>query len=781
MPTSGTSSAAAGGSAAAAAAVGAVAAAVLGPGGGHVVIAANESDGAAGGTATSSGGRLAALLRVDAPASRLLLDGSARAQAARWGDGSSLCLLVAAHLCEAALRAGEERGRAELLRALRGHARALSWCREALQPVPLAQQQARQKQLAQQRSTCLRGGTPGCSSGHPPGSAASARAAHACVEGAGEHASSGAGARETRAPSPQMPLLCELRLRGTAELLALARAALAPKRLAGLGNGSDDGGALEHVAVLVVQAFVGSIADVSAGGGGRWAGACVRPVAVAGASPHDCACLVDAIVLDKVAAPTYQARLSLEALGKRLEARAARADAHAHAHAHARSGSLPAEPVCASVALFTCALGGARIAARHAEDEELPAAAVACAASQADAAAMDSELLERFEALAAAVQTAGIELLICQRTIHPLLQEVLLARGVAPLERVAARHVNAIARLTGSIAIASEAAVWEAPMLPSAGEEESVKPRVRAARALRHAAGVVGALAVRRVIGVQRAVVMRPPSRDLAALHAAQRRAFGEARIPDSAPVSTLLLCAADQCAAEELAEAAMQCARSLQHAVSRPRAVPGGGYAEAALAHAVRMRAAAERETCLARVAAEQLTGEGGALGARTGAERARRARIAARADEGAAVQLAEALETAVAAIARGCACARADSGCALEGSEAATDNAAGNVLAGMGLGAREIVRANTHWEAADAANACVTLRAALAGRAALPPVATLERAAAAGDVGGCCWRVREAQLLDLADAKLSALELAVEVAAVAARVETLIPGCDV
>ena len=520
---------------------------------------------------------------------------------------------------------------------------------------------------------------------------------------------------------------------------------------------------------------------MSAGGGGRWAGTCVRPVAVAGASPHDCACLVDAIVLDKVAAPTYQARLSLEALGKRLEARAARADAHAHAHA--RSGSLPAEPVCASVALFTCALGGARIAARHAEDEELPAAAaaVACAASQADAAAMDSELLERFEALAAAVQTAGIELLICQRTIHPLLQEVLLARGVAPLERVAARHVNAIARLTGSIAIASEAAVWEAPMPPSSGEEESVKPRVRAARALRHAAGVVGALAVRRVIGVQRAVVMRPPSRDLAALHAAQRRAFGEARIPDSAPVSTLLLCAADQCAAEELAEAAMQCARSLQHAVSRPRAVPGGGYAEAALAHAVRMRAAAERETCLARVAAERLTGEGGALGARTGAERARRARIAARADEGAAVQLAEALETAAAAIARGCACARAGSDVALECSEAATDNAARNVLAGMGSAAREIVRANTHWEAADAANACVTLRAALAGRAALPPVATLERAAAAGDVGGCCWRVREAQLLDLADAKLSALELAVEVAAVAARVETLIPGCDV
>ena len=613
--------------------------ACVGCAGGHVLSSAGAR-GEAGGRASSSGAQLAEFLRVGAPLQRLLLQSAAAAQASAHGDGALLAALVAARLAHAAREQRNAGAEAGVARALRGHQRALAWCRALL-------------------------GAEGAGKG------AADRAGH----GAACLASGGAPCAPARAraappadcsPAP-LPVAAELGS-DAASLLAVARGVLAPKRVAALSCTA----ALERVASLCVRAFVSSLAE--------GVGACVRPVTALGCAPQESQCLPDTLVLNRVAAPSYQARRAIEALGARL-AGGERTDA-------------------AHVLLFSCALGGARMAARYEEDAEAPAATAATGAAPAA-----GERWDDFRAFAAACRAAGAALLACQRTIHPLLQEALLEAGVAPLERVSARHTAALARMSGATPVAAEAPIDE--------------------EAWRAACGALGAVAVRPLSqgDSRRVVILRPPTAP-------------RPRHPRAAPVATLLLCSPDEGAADELAAVADAAIKVLRTAVTRPRAIAGGGYCEAALAAAVRARADAERRTA--------------PLG---------RAGAAARADAAAACQLAEALEAAAQAIAR-----PAESGDGW----------------GDGGAAGTITDANAARCAAAAAGdvAGVPIVAARADTCALGPVATYRRDASS-PLG---WAVAKgAYVLDLAEVKLSALELGVEAAATAARITHVIAGCDV
>jgi hypothetical protein len=65
------------------------------------------------------------------------------------------------------------------------------------------------------------------------------------------------------------------------------------------------------------------------------------------------------------------------------------------------------------------------------------------------------------ENLAAACETAGVEVVVSQRTIHPCLAECLLARGILPVARVSLRFIDAVRRASGGATVSSVA--WPPP------------------------------------------------------------------------------------------------------------------------------------------------------------------------------------------------------------------------------------------------------------------------------------------------------------------------------
>lgn len=163
-------------------------------------------------------------------------------------------------------------------------------------------------------------------------------------------------------------------------------------------------------------------------------------------------------------------------------------------------------------------------------------------------------LLVRF---ADGIASAGVRVLCCQQRVAPALIRLLLERDVLPLPRLSLRHIAAVRRLSGATPIS----ILEPPSAADLGRLAAVR---------------------RHTIGQKEYTHLLPP-RESAPPPAV------------SQPVVTLILCAPNRSASEELA-AAVACALGTLGAAlaqRRPRLVPGAGCFETILAMELRRRAA--------------------------------------------------------------------------------------------------------------------------------------------------------------------------------------------
>lgn len=176
------------------------------------------------------------------------------------------------------------------------------------------------------------------------------------------------------------------------------------------------------------------------------------------------------------------------------------------------------------------------------------------ATSQAAAEA----LLARF---ADGVAAAGAHVLASQQRIAPALTRLLLARGVLPLPRLSLRHIGAVRRLSGAIPLSH----LSAPRVGDLGRLGGVRELWLADRSYLH---------------------LLPPARSQPPMAAKPPR--------PPQPVVTLVLCAPNRAASEELS-AVVSCAlATVGTALSqrRPRVVPGAGCVELLLAAQLRRQA---------------------------------------------------------------------------------------------------------------------------------------------------------------------------------------------
>ena len=128
-------------------------------------------------------------------------------------------------------------------------------------------------------------------------------------------------------------------------------------------------------------------------------------------------------------------------------------------------------------------------------------------------------LLARF---ADGVAASGATVLCCQRRLAPALIRMLLARGVTPLPRISLRHIEAVRRLSGAVVLSH----LEPPPASALGHVGAVHALPLGARSFVHllpSASADGA---------------RPAG-----------ASYGR-------PVTTLVLCAPNRTASEELASA---------------------------------------------------------------------------------------------------------------------------------------------------------------------------------------------------------------------------------
>lgn len=167
-----------------------------------------------------------------------------------------------------------------------------------------------------------------------------------------------------------------------------------------------------------------------------------------------------------------------------------------------------------------------------------------------------------FRAAADGLASAGVKVVLCQRTIATSLQNLLVARGILPVARLSGKHVQRVADATGA-----------APLT-----------RIEAnAGRLREALGVCSGLERLSVAGRPHVLIECPPDHEVD-VHRRQCK-----------PVHTLLLAAPDQHAADELEAVAEASLRVLSLTLRKGAVVlPGGGCAEAWLARAIRAEAAA-------------------------------------------------------------------------------------------------------------------------------------------------------------------------------------------
>ncbi|KAG2442659.1 hypothetical protein HXX76_002743 [Chlamydomonas incerta] len=217
------------------------------------------------------------------------------------------------------------------------------------------------------------------------------------------------------------------------QYLALSRGVLAPKLLRVL-----DAEELEHLVLAVTEAFVNSLPGQPSGDAASSTATSAR------ASVH---CLRGAAVTDSCVLPGVVLQITdlpaeaLELLSVDVEAQAGEAAA-----------------VEVGVLLLACSLDTHRNQYNSADvgggAGAAPARGVPVVMEQreelAPGEAEEAELAGLVASLQAALEPASnIRMVVCQKGIHPALQEWLLARGVVPCQRLGAARLSALALLAG--------------------------------------------------------------------------------------------------------------------------------------------------------------------------------------------------------------------------------------------------------------------------------------------------------------------------------------------
>jgi len=141
-----------------------------------------------------------------------------------------------------------------------------------------------------------------------------------------------------------------------------------------------------------------------------------------------------------------------------------------------------------------------------------------------------------------------VSLLLSQKVICRALTRMLTARGIRTMPRLSMLHITSVGRLTGATAVSTIRA-------PTTSE-----------------LGRLGKIEARNYCGRQ-LVVLRAP-------------------VEANPPVVSLLLCAPDEMAAEELKVAATSAVSAALLSLEKPRVLPGGGCTEVLTAAHLRHRA---------------------------------------------------------------------------------------------------------------------------------------------------------------------------------------------
>ena len=392
---------------------------------------------------------------------------------------------------------------------------------------------------------------------------------------------------------PYLPASAPLRMSDMRSLLAVVRAVLAPKRVAFPGAEPED---IERLAVLLVSAFVRSLPDGAAAATANPSEAAearssraaaaraamllpgVRQLAVIGPRVGDTE-LIDGVLIDT--GWPLGAALPEEIAGGLPVA----------LYDVSLEAALP-EGLDAGVSLTMRCDGRG-----PAEDPD---------GSDSAAGAESEALLRRF---ADGVARAGVRVLGCQQRVAPALVRLLLDRGVLPLPRLSLRHVGAVRRLSGATPLSH----LQPPKPSDLGRLAAVRKIERAERTYLH---------------------LLPPS--------ARSFVRGASAGASPCPVVTLVLCAPNRSASEELAAVVSSAIGLVGAALAqrRHRLLPAAGCAEILLATDLRRRSEAHSAD------------DADHAGASEGGERAR---ALSRLRRQACALLADALDDGVAALAGG------------------------------------------------------------------------------------------------------------------------------
>jgi len=167
----------------------------------------------------------------------------------------------------------------------------------------------------------------------------------------------------------------------------------------------------------------------------------------------------------------------------------------------------------------------------------------------------ESQELHKLLSLVARLKGEGVGVVGSQRVIHEKVKEALVHSGMLPLERLSARHADAVARCTGSMLLAStdpDAVDRMGPAFGSVGGVEELH------------------------IAETRLLLVHPPKR-------------GGAR---AMPVATVIVGASNGFAMRELRSAAASALQTLSRALEAPFTLPGGGRAEIRMAQYIEKKA---------------------------------------------------------------------------------------------------------------------------------------------------------------------------------------------
>ena len=393
---------------------------------------------------------------------------------------------------------------------------------------------------------------------------------------------SGSGPR-TDSDGVLVPAAAPLRLSDLPSLLAIVRGVLAPKRVAVPGAEPAD---IEQLAVLIVSAFVRSLPDDSTAASAD-AGDVAEARAHGGSAAARAASLLPGVRPMHVIGPRVEASEVLEGvlidtgwpLGATLPVNEP-ADGHTFALYNISLEAALPEGIDAAVRLTSVVGSDGDGDEAHGETVWRPLAAhdehaayeggttsggggVRVGRGSGQRAAEDESeiLLVRF---ADGVAAAGVRVLGCQQRVAPALTRLLLARGVLPLPRLSLRHIAAVRRLTGATPLSHLAP----PTCGDLGRVGTVRRLERAGRSYLH--------------------LQPPPPRP-------RRSRPGDAVTKAGpSPVVTLILCAPNRTASDELAAVASCALGTIGAALTQrsARLLPAAGSFEVVLSAELRKHA---------------------------------------------------------------------------------------------------------------------------------------------------------------------------------------------